>query len=164
MRITATEEYGVRCLLHVARAGESNKSVTIREVAEKEGISLDYATKLMTLLRQGGLVNSVRGANGGYTLSRPVDDVSLAEILRSLDDAFADEGKITTSKLCEKFPGQKDGCVHMDNCTVRPVWLTLSDYLYGSLHKITLRHMLEKDEAETAKHIKAAFKEYAGTL
>jgi Rrf2 family transcriptional regulator, iron-sulfur cluster assembly transcription factor len=73
MRVTATEEYGLRCLIHVARTAERSKSATIREIAEKEGMTLQNATKIMAKLKKAGLVSSVRGANGGYVLSKPAD-------------------------------------------------------------------------------------------
>src|SRR2546430_15546874 len=69
MRLSAQEEYGLRCLLQVARGHEG--STTTPEIAEREGLSQAHVHKLMRFLRRGGLVKSVRGRKGGYQLARP---------------------------------------------------------------------------------------------
>src|SRR5256886_14047969 len=73
MRLTAQEEYGLRCLLQVARAREG--AMTTPEIAEREGLSQAHVHKLMRLLRRGGLVKSVRGRNGGYRLPPPPQQI-----------------------------------------------------------------------------------------
>ena len=67
MKLSAQEEYGLRCLLRLAREGESS-SLTIPEISLSEGISNHYVAKLMRILRRGGFVRSARGQAGGYTL------------------------------------------------------------------------------------------------
>src|SRR5258708_35673147 len=67
MKITAQEEYGLRCLLWFARIGPE-KSLTIPDIAAAENLSVPYAAKLLSVLRQGGLIESARGRNGGYRL------------------------------------------------------------------------------------------------
>src|SRR5215470_17874273 len=69
MRLTAQEEYGLRCLLQVARGQDT--AVTTPEIAEREGLSEAHVHKLMRLLRRAGLVRSVRGRKGGYQPARP---------------------------------------------------------------------------------------------
>ena len=147
MRITATEEYGLRCLLEVARRVQEGKPTTIRGIAEKEGISMEYATKLMMKLRKGGLVKSVRGANGGYTLVGTVEEVSLAKVMQILDsnDYMDQQEDGSGSKFCDHFTGLKQECVHKGSCSVRPLWVTVSGYLYGALKHITLKQLLDSE-------------------
>src|SRR5258708_12836034 len=75
MRLTAQEEYGLRCLLQVARGEEG--SVTTPEIAEREGLSQAHVHKLMGLLRRAGLVESVRGRKAGYQLARPAGQINV---------------------------------------------------------------------------------------
>src|SRR5437667_16092 len=75
MRLSAQEEYGLRCLLQVAREPEGG--LTTPQLAEREGLGAAHVHKLMRLLRRGGLVKSVRGRNGGYQLARPAEQVRL---------------------------------------------------------------------------------------
>jgi Rrf2 family protein len=70
MQLLASEEYGLRCLLRVAHA-RGGEPLPIAEIARDEGISPEYAAKLLRRLRLAGLVRSVRGAEGGYLLARP---------------------------------------------------------------------------------------------
>src|SRR5437879_11704598 len=90
MKITSQEEYGLRCLLRLASAGEG-QSLTIPEIATAEGMSAPYVAKLLSLLRQRGLIESVRGRSGGYSLAETPADLSLGRGLmgigwRLLDD------------------------------------------------------------------------------
>ena len=73
MKITAQEEYGLRCLLRLAQS--ESGSLTLPEVAAAEGLSVAYVAKLMAVLRHAGILDSVRGRSGGYTLARPADEI-----------------------------------------------------------------------------------------
>src|SRR3989442_13741930 len=76
MKLSAQEEYGLRCLLRIAMAPEEG-SLTIPEIARAEALSAPYVAKLMRVLRQGKFVRSVRGQAGGYMLSRPPGQIRL---------------------------------------------------------------------------------------
>jgi len=135
MRISATEEYGLRCLLQLARLATDGQ-VSASSIAEAEGISLQYASKMMHLFRKGGLVESVRGLHGGFRLSRPAQEISLLEI-------FATLGKQTGHRdFCEKYSGDNEQCVHYGGCSVRPVWTTLSNYFDSVLRELKLADLL----------------------
>src|SRR5262245_2088103 len=97
MKITAQEEYGLRCLLALARA--SGGSATIAEIAAAEGLSSAYTAKLLALLRRAGFVKSMRGANGGQRLARPADAIDLAAVLGALS------APLYTTDFCARHPG-----------------------------------------------------------
>src|ERR1700752_5202575 len=71
MKISAHEEYGLRCLVQLARAETDGESLTLNQIGEREGLSVGNAGKFMWILVKAGLVQSQRGASGGYTLARP---------------------------------------------------------------------------------------------
>jgi Rrf2 family protein len=138
MKITAQEEYGLRCLLRLARAGEGH-SLTIPEIASAEGLSAPYVAKLLSVLRQAGLIESVRGRSGGYRLAGAPDDVSLGAVLPVLGEPLYDaEG------FCQSHAGtEADGaCVHQSGCTLRVLWQTLEQWMRHALDSITLADML----------------------
>jgi len=89
MKITSQEEYGLRCLLQLARA-EAGHSLTIPEIASQEGLSHPYVAKLLAVLRQAGLIESVRGRAGGYRLARMPVAVTLGTILKVLGEPLFD--------------------------------------------------------------------------
>src|SRR5436305_6194812 len=124
MRITAEEEYGLRCLLRVGRLERdgAGQRVGIRAVAEAEGLSAPYVAKLLAKLRQAGLVKSIWGRQGGYQLARPAGDIRLGALLLALGEPLYDE-----PGYCIRYAGtETDGCcVHSDTCSLRTVWQTL---------------------------------------
>ncbi|OGH56133.1 MAG: hypothetical protein A3G34_12690 [Candidatus Lindowbacteria bacterium RIFCSPLOWO2_12_FULL_62_27] len=139
MKISKQEEYGLRCILQLARAGHG-KSVAVTEISKKEGLSTDYVTKLLVTLRRTGLVTSVRGINGGYTLHRPAADISLGEVMRSLGGFFYPKD------ICAEYPGKLHECCHLVNCGIRPIWMILSRQIYTTLNRTTLADMLLEEQ------------------
>ena len=85
MKISAQEEYGLRCLLQLARAELMGASLTLPQLARLEGISTANAGKLMWILSKAGLVQSTRGIKGGYLLSRPASEIRLNQVIRVLE-------------------------------------------------------------------------------
>lgn len=144
MKITAQEEYGLRCLLQLARAPE-HQVVSVKEIATKEGLSAAYVEKLLRILSKAGLVHSVRGLKGGYVLNRPPRQISLGEVVRAL-------GMVqTTSHICQQFPGKQDVCVHFSDCGIRSVWAGLTSYIQNFLDQTTLESLLAPEFAVSAK-------------
>jgi Rrf2 family protein len=138
MKITSQEEYGLRCLLNLARAG-TEKSLTIPEIAADEGLSTPYVAKLLAVLRQAGLIDSVRGCLGGYRLARPAVDVTIGEVLAALGEPlFEDPG------YCEKHAGtETDGaCVHHGHCNLKDLWQSLEQWMRKALEQVTLADAL----------------------
>lgn len=138
MKITAQEEYGLRCLLQIARAG-SPASLSIAEIAEKEGISTPYAAKLLSMLRQAGFIESTLGRSGGYRLARPANELGLGTVLKSIGERLFEE-----SEFCQKHAGtETDGaCVHHDNCNLRSLWHTLEGCIQHLLDGLTVADLL----------------------
>lgn len=137
MRISALEEYGLRCLLVLARAGTGGR-LSITEIAEIEGLSAPYTSKLLSILRKSGLVVAERGRSGGFSITREPDKINLYEIITALG------GPIINPDHCEKFTGQLDACVHLDNCSVHEVLGGLAGYIQLFLSGTTLADLIKK--------------------
>ena len=139
MKITAQEEYGLRCLLQLARqeqetAGEG--TLLVRDIAEREGLSVAYVEKLLWLLGRSGVVESVRGPKGGYKLTRSASAVSLGEVMRVLGGIQSEE------ELCGQFTGQHETCVHHGDCGLKPVWTGITEFVNSVFDKIPLSTLL----------------------
>jgi Rrf2 family protein len=145
MKITALEEYGIRCLLQLARNAESPEPITVRQVADGEGLSLAYAEKLLIMLSRARLTESIRGAHGGYRMTRPPERVTLGEVIRALD------GFPAPTALCERFTGNADRCVHANNCGLRAVWSHVSHQVEQFLDRVPLSTLLESEEHVVSK-------------
>lgn len=134
MKISALEEYGVRCLVQLARAGAvpgSAGSLSARQVSEREGLTIEYASQILAELRHAGFVASTRGVRGGFRLARPAEAITVGELFRALDGPLADN-------LCESYTGNRDVCAHSEACSVRPVWSELQRRIYGYLNGVTI--------------------------
>jgi Rrf2 family protein len=138
MKISAQEEYGLRCLVQLANLGES-ESLTLPQIAEREGISVANAGKLMWLLNKSGFVSATRGTKGGYQLARPAVEIKLSEVIRVLD---ADE----IAGHCESYTGVLDSCIHKGNCGIRSVISGLHEVVQNALSNITLAHLVGEEE------------------
>jgi Rrf2 family protein len=141
MKVTAQEENGLRCLLRLARVPEGG-SLTIPEVAAGEGLSVPNAAKILGVLRQAGLIESVRGRSGGYRLASNPADVRLGAVLRVLGEPLYDD-----PGYCERHAGvASDGlCVHHGACTLRALWLTLEQWMRHTFDQITLADLLQSE-------------------
>ena len=139
MKVTAQEEYGLRCLLQLARSRDG-QLISVKEVATKEGLSSAYVEKLLRVLSRAGLVHSVRGVRGGYVLNRPATDISLDEVVRALGTVE------TTEHICTTFTGNESSCVHMSDCGIRSVWAGLTAYIHTFLERTTLATLLERED------------------
>ena len=134
MKISAQEEYGLRCLVQLATLKE-DETLTLPQIAEREGVSVANAGKLMWLLNKSGFVNATRGTKGGYSLSRPADEIFLSEVIKVLD-----EDEITGH--CESYTGVLDSCVHKGDCGIRPVIVGLHEIVQNALSQITLAQLV----------------------
>jgi Rrf2 family protein len=136
--LLAQEEYGLRCLAQVARH-RADHPLTIQEIAAAEGLSPEYTAKLMRALRQGGLVDSTRGAAGGYRLARAPSEITAWDVIRTLGGSFFPDG------FCESYPGQRRDCVHTPRCSIRSLWRAVESAVRDVMEGITLAD-LSRDE------------------
>jgi Rrf2 family iron-sulfur cluster assembly transcriptional regulator len=139
MKLSAQEEYGLRCLLHLARRRHEG-SLTIPEISRAEGLSTPNVAKLMRLLRMGGLVKSVRGQAGGYTLSRPAAEITVGEVLELLG------GQLFGPNFCERHAGLQEACTHQVDCSLRVLWGKMQGVLEQVLRRTSLQDLLCGEE------------------
>ena len=140
MKISAQEEYGIRCLLQLARNAKSPDPVTVRQVADREGLSMAYAEKLLIALARARLAKSTRGTRGGYRMTRPPDRVTVGDVIRAL------QGFPKPTVLCERFTGNAECCVHTVDCGLRAVWSHVSHQVERLLDRVPLSTLLEPEQ------------------
>jgi len=134
VRITTWAEYGLICALHLAkRAGEG--PITGREIAAGERLPGDYVEQILLRLRRAGLVNSTRGARGGYSLARPPEDISVREVI-----AASELG--TFDLHCVSHPVGEERCAESQSCSIRPVWMMLQRKIDDVLDSVRLGDLL----------------------
>ena len=142
MKLSSQEEYGLRCLLQIARRGEGC-GLTIPVISELEGISPTYVAKLMRVLRRGGFVKSARGQVGGYALARAADRIVVGEILAVLG------GRIFGPDFCDHHTGVEHVCANSVDCSIRSLWRTVQLVVDQVLSGTTLKDLIHNEQEMT---------------
>jgi Rrf2 family iron-sulfur cluster assembly transcriptional regulator len=137
MKLSANEEYGLRCLV---RLGYSTRGLTIPEISQAEGVSTAYAAKLLRILRKGGFVNAERGKDGGYTLARSPETIAIGDVMDALG------GRLFESTFCDSHSGQFAICTRSVDCSVRSLWRAVQVAVDQVLSQTTLRDLLQNEE------------------
>ncbi len=140
MKITAQEEYGLRCLLRLSQA--EGQALRLTEIATAEGMSIPHVAKLMSVLREAGLIASVRGRSGGYRLAKAPEEIGLGSLLLVLGEPLFDE-----PSYCERHAAVSASgtCVNHGDCSLRALWQTLETWMRGTLNQITLADLLQNE-------------------
>lgn len=136
MKFSAQEEFGLRCLISIAREGEEG-FLTILQISEREGLSGSHVAKLLSILRKHGFVKSVRGQQGGYRMARPPQAILVRDVLEALG------GRLYDSGFCLRHAGLGESCVHETDCTLRPLWGTVQNAVDRVIAMITLQDLLD---------------------
>ncbi|MBS1706875.1 MAG: Rrf2 family transcriptional regulator [Armatimonadetes bacterium] len=135
MKLSAQEEYGLRCMVAIGKLGPG-AALTIPEIAAGEGISEPHAAKLMTILRKEGFVLSTRGQVGGYRLSRPIDQIKIGELLAALG------GRLFEDDFCDRHSGVEEQCPHNGHCSLNDLWTRVQSAVDQVVYQITLRDVV----------------------
>jgi Rrf2 family protein len=135
MKLSSQEEYGLRCLLQVARH-DPEGSVTIPEISRIEGLSIPHVAKLMRSLRRGDFVKSVRGQAGGYKLARTPEHINIGEVLAWLG------GRLFDPSFCSMHSGMAELCTHSVDCSIRSLWQSVQHVVDQMLGQVTLSQLL----------------------
>lgn len=132
MRLTTKGRYAVTAMLDLA-LHKDNGPNTLADISRRQGISLAYLEQLFSRLRKNGLVQSARGPGGGYTLGREIADISIAEVIRAVDESVD----------ATKCGGQKN-CQGELRCLTHDLWEDLSDQISQYLDSISLDDLVQK--------------------
>ena len=134
MRLTTKGRFAVTAMLDLALRGGKNP-VTLAGISERQDISLSYLEQLFSRLRRHELVESVRGPGGGYYLARALGEVSVADIIRAVDEPI-------DATQC----GGKENCRDEQRCLTHDLWMGLNAHIYDYLENITLASLVAKQD------------------
>ncbi len=141
MKLSAQEEYGLRCLFALAQQGEGI-SMTIPEIARLEGLTQPHAAKLLSILRKSGFISSTRGHMGGYTLAKRPQNIRVGEVLDALG------GRMFEAGFCSRHSGIHNECLHEQDCMMRGMWNKVQTAIDAVVFQITLADLLEGKYAD----------------
>jgi len=144
MKFSTKEQYGLRAMAELARY-YGQAPVSLSDVADAEGLSLSYLEQVVAPLRKAGLLESRRGAYGGYTLTREPDDVTAGDVIRAL------EGTIVTVPCLADNPTTP--CDREGACVTRNVWVEVRRKLIETLDSITLADLLTQESTSNCRDL-----------
>lgn len=135
LRLSTKGQYGVRAMYEIAKAGCVGP-VTIRQISERQDVSVSYLEQILNTLRRSGIIQSVKGPGGGYVLSRSPEGISIGEILREL------EGPVAITSCLDPA----EGCVRIDSCVTHLLWKSLGENIERFLDSMTLKDLLKGNQ------------------
>jgi Rrf2 family cysteine metabolism transcriptional repressor len=138
LKFSTRARYGMRAMLELALNYSASEPMPLFQIAERQLISEGYLEQMMTVLRKGGLVRSVRGAQGGYLLSREPARITAGEIVRCLEGPLG-----PTDCVSEEDP---EACVRSEYCVTRLLWARVREAMASVLDGTTLEDMRQDAE------------------
>jgi Rrf2 family transcriptional regulator, iron-sulfur cluster assembly transcription factor len=129
MKISAKGRYAVRSVINLSRSTTGQKSV--REVAKEEAISSDFLEKIFSKLKKHGIITSIRGAHGGFSLDRDVNDITVLSILEAINEELS------------PTPCSTDKCGK--ECDISYFWAMTKDHLVEYFGKITIGDIINRE-------------------
>lgn len=140
MKFSTQEEYGLRCLLRIAKEG-SGEGLTIPEISKLEGLTQANVAKFLRILRMRGFIDSSRGASGGYKLNMAPEDIVIGQVLEALG------GKLFESSFCSDYSGQTSICTNSIDCSIKSLWNMVQESVDNVLQKTTLKDLMGQKSA-----------------
>ncbi len=144
MRLTTKGRFAVTAMLDLALHGDSSP-VTLAGISERQRISLSYLEQLFGKLRRRALVESVRGPGGGYNLARDASKVTIADIIRAVEEPI-------DSTQC----GGRENCHDSHRCMTHDLWEELNSTVYGFLTGVTLSQLVDKQRTKPVSLVRGA--------
>jgi Rrf2 family iron-sulfur cluster assembly transcriptional regulator len=144
MRLTTKGRFAVTAMLDLALHA-TDGPVTLAGISERQKISLSYLEQLFGKLRRRELVESVRGPGGGYFLARPAAEVSIADIVRAVEEPI-------DSTQC----GGRENCHDNHRCMTHDLWEELNATVYGFLDGVKLSHLVERQRTKPVSVVRGA--------
>lgn len=135
LKLSTAGQYGVRAMFEIAKNYKKGP-ITIREIAERQNVSVAYLEQLLNRLRKEKLIQSRKGPGGGYLLGKKPGEISVGRILTAL------EGPVAITRCLDPTT---NGCNRVEGCVARLLWKSLGEKIEHFLETISLHDLLKED-------------------
>ena len=139
MKITSSEEYGIRILIRIASANPV-EGLSIPQLSEAEKLTEPHVAKICRTLRMEGFINSTPGYKGGYVLAKPATEIIINDVLKALG------GTIFDQQFCDTHTGLGRLCTNSVDCSTRSLWKMIQYTLDNLLNKLTLKDLMVNEK------------------
>lgn len=140
MKVSTRGDYASRALLSLALHIDESGPTSVKDVADRTGLPQPYLEQILLALKGAGLVRSKRGVGGGYVLARKPEEITLAQIVSSVD------GPIVAGDF--GLPHENGACEHEGQCVLLTVWENVGEHMRQHLNSFTLADMVKRARGE----------------
>lgn len=134
MQLSTKSRYGTRAAIEIARS-YGIRPVKRREIVETQEVADSYLENILVALRSAGLIQAIRGAKGGYQLTRPPKEITVFDVVSALENTIAPLSCLDTGDSCERS----------SRCLTRPIWTEMYDAMKDVLSSYTLQDIIDKE-------------------
>ena len=143
MRLSTKGRYGLKAIFELALKEDENVPLSLKYIADKNGLSEQYLEQIFAILKKSGIVKSVRGAQGGYFLSKPSSQITVGQVLRCL------EGQMAPSDCVLE---EEADCENSDFCVTKVIWQRIKDSIDSVIDSVTLKDMVLDHKLKSSKN------------
>ena len=138
MKLTAKARYAVMAVTDIAINSNTSEAVSLSDISIRQDISLSFLEQLFGMLRKAGIVDSIRGANGGYVLARPINEIQLRAVMNAVEEEVHTKrcGKLESGLSCT---GKGTKCLSHD------LWQAMEDHIEGFFSAISIQDVLDQN-------------------
>lgn len=137
MKLTAKARYAVMAVTDIAMNGKSSDAVSLSDISIRQDISLSFLEQLFGMLRKAGIVDSIRGANGGYVLAKPIHQIQLGAVMRAVEEEVQ-------TKRCDKLESGLSCTGKGTKCLSHDLWQAMEDHIEGFFAAISIQDVLDQ--------------------
>lgn len=135
MRISTKGRYALEAIVDLA-VNSPDEHESLKNIAERRNLSENYLEQIFGVLRKKGIVNSMRGAQGGYRFSRDIKDITVGEVIRALEGPLAPVACVSEVECAQR-------CERYDVCVTNNVWRIMMDNINSVVDSITIKDLVE---------------------
>ncbi len=134
MKLSSKCRYGIRAVIEIAR-NYQQRPTKRKEIAASQNLDDSYLENILIDLKNKNIVGALRGAKGGFVLKRAPEDITLLNVIESLQGDLSPAECLSTPDVCDR----------VDNCVTRPVWQKMKNAQEDVLKNVTIKDLLEKE-------------------
>lgn len=143
MKLSTRATYGLRALIDLGQYSKE-EAVSLQSIAKRQGISVSYLEQLIAKLKKAGLVDSIRGAQGGYRLARPASEISVGDVLRVLEGGLE-------AVSCPGNDPDNTSCAGSEICVAKYVWKRINEGITNAVDTMMLSQLIEESDKNQKK-------------
>ena len=140
MKISARDEYACSAVLELSLNYDSEAPVRVQDIAQRQNIPMKFLFQIMQILKRVDIVRSRRGTEGGYVLTRPPNQITVGDVIRTMSGPFV-------QLSCQESGNFLDDCGKQNMCQFRPIWAEVDRAIGSILNNVTFEELVRRSRS-----------------